>query len=319
MLDLITILWVMFVFLTILAGYSLLRDIAVSDRTRVKQRLAAEFGTGSAVAPSSRLFTKRARAAANPQEEGPTADTFSEKCQAAIDQAGMNTTMASLNVKSLALGVGVGGILALVTHLWAVALVVGGFAAVLPPGCVLIKRRHRLDKMLSQLPDVYSMMARVLRAGQTTMQAMQVVSQEFDEPIKGEFATCYEEQNLGLPMERALRNLAKRTGIAEVQMFVVATLVHQSSGGNLSELLDNLAQVIRERFRLRGLIRSLTAEGRLQAAVLLGLPFFLFVLLYVLNPAYMHVLLEYPVLLVAALVAELLGAVWIRRIINFDF
>ena len=319
MLDLITILWVMFVFLTILAGYSLLRDIAVSDRTRVKQRLAAEFGTGSAVAPSSRLFTKRARAAANPQEEGPTADTFSEKCQAAIDQAGMNTTMASLNVKSLALGVGVGGILALVTHLWAVALVVGGFAAVLPPGCVLIKRRHRLDKMLSQLPDVYSMMARVLRAGQTTMQAMQVVSQEFDEPIKGEFATCYEEQNLGLPMERALRNLAKRTGIAEVQMFVVATLVHQSSGGNLSELLDNLAQVIRERFRLRGLIRSLTAEGRLQAAVLLGLPFFLFVLLYLLNPAYMHVLLEYPVLLLAALVAELMGAVWIRRIINFDF
>ncbi len=315
MLDFITILWVMFVFLTILAGYSLLRDIAVSDRTRVKQRLAAEFGTGSAVAPSSRLFTKRAR----PQEEHPTADTFHEKCQAAIDQAGMNTTMASLNVKSLALGVGVGGILALVTHLWAVALVVGGFAAVLPPGCVLIKRRHRLDKMLSQLPDVYSMMARVLRAGQTTMQAMQVVSQEFDEPIKGEFATCYEEQNLGLPMELALRNMAKRTGIAEVQMFVVATLVHQTSGGNLSELLDNLALVIRERFRLRGLIRSLTAEGRLQAAVLLGLPFFLFVLLYVLNPAYMHVLLEQPVLLVAALVAELLGAVWIRRIINFDF
>jgi tight adherence protein B len=102
-------------------------------------------------------------------------------------------------------------------------------------------------------------------------------------------------------------------------MFVVAAMVHREAGGNLSELLDNLSHVIRERFRIRGVIRTLTAEGRFQAAVLLLLPFVLFIVLMLMKPDYFMVLFDYPWLLVTGFMMELVGALWIRRIINFDF
>jgi tight adherence protein B len=162
-------------------------------------------------------------------------------------------------------------------------------------------------------------MGRVMRAGQTSSQAMHLVSEEFSDPIAGEFAFCNEQQDLGLPAEVALRELARRTGILEIKMFVVAAMVHREAGGSLAELLDNLAGVIRARFRVRGEVRALTAEGRFQAAVLLVLPIFLFAAMYLIRPDYMGVLLGYPWLIAAAFVSEFLGAIWIRRIINFEY
>src|SRR5262249_57164429 len=122
------------------------------------------------------------------------------------------------------------------------------------------------------LPDAFDLMARVIRAGQTMSQAIQSVADEFDQPLAGEFAYCYEQQNLGLSPEVALRDLARRTGLVEVKIFVLAMLVQQQTGGNLAELLDKLSGVVRERFRVPGKIKALTAEGRMQATVLLVLP-----------------------------------------------
>ena len=143
-----------------------------------------------------------------------------------------------------------------------------------PCRCVYVqlKRKARLEKLLSQLPDAFDLMARVIRAGQTMSQALQAVADEFDQPIAAEFAYCYEQQNLGLPPEVAFRDLARRTGLLEIKIFVLALLVQQQTGGNLAELLDKLADVVRERFRIRGKIKALTAEGRMQALVLLVLP-----------------------------------------------
>ena len=162
-------------------------------------------------------------------------------------------------------------------------------------------------------------MSRVVRAGQTMSQALQAVADEFAQPVAAEFAYCYEQQNLGLSAEAALRDLARRTGLLEVKIFVLAILVQQQTGGNLAEMLDKLAVVIRERARIRGKIKTLTAEGRLQAIVLLALPVFLLVVLMILNPTYTGVLLEHTNLLIAVLVSEVLGALWIRKIVNFDF
>jgi tight adherence protein B len=162
-------------------------------------------------------------------------------------------------------------------------------------------------------------MARVIRAGQTMSQALQAVGDEFDPPLAGEFAHCFEQQNLGLPPELALRDLARRTGLLEVKIFVLAVLVQQQTGGNLAELLDKLAVVIRERFKVRGKVRALTAEGRIQAAVLLALPPVMFLIILFLNRGYAQLLLDHPWLLVGVLVTELLGALWIRKIVNFDF
>jgi len=162
-------------------------------------------------------------------------------------------------------------------------------------------------------------MARVVRAGQTVSQAIQAVTDEFDAPVSAEFSYCYEQQNLGLSPEVAYRDLARRTGLLEIKIFVMAMIVQQQSGGNLADLLDRLSAVVRDRFRLRGKIKTLTAEGRMQAGVLLALPPAMLGAMMVLNRAYGQVLLDHPNLLIGAFVSEALGALWIRKIINFDF
>jgi tight adherence protein B len=145
------------------------------------------------------------------------------------------------------------------------------------------------------------------------------VADEFEDPIATEFGYCYEQQNLGLTAESAMKDLAQRTGLLELRIFVVAVSVHRQTGGNLSELLDNLSSVIRDRQRIRGQIRALTAEGRLQAGILLGLPPFLMGVLTVVNQEYIATLFQYPLLLVGMFVFEIIGALWLRMIINFDF
>jgi tight adherence protein B len=116
-----------------------------------------------------------------------------------------------------------------------------------------------------------------------------------------------------------MRDLARRTGLVEIKIFVMALLVQQQTGGNLAELMDRLSAIIRERYKIRGQVQSLTAEGRMQAAVLLGLAPALFVLMLVMNRNYAGILLEHPVLIWTTLGFEAFGALWIRKIVNFDF
>src|SRR5262249_54689744 len=111
----------------------------------------------------------------------------------------------------------------------------------------------------------------------------------------------------------------RRTGLVEIKIFVLALLVQQQTGGNLAELLDKLSAVIRERFRLQGKISTLTAEGRMQATVLLCMPPALFLLILLFNRSYAQILLDTPLLLVGTAVAEVLGALWIRKIVSFDY
>jgi tight adherence protein B len=173
--------------------------------------------------------------------------------------------------------------------------------------------------MLSQLPDAFDMMSRTMRAGQTFLQAMQSVAEEGSPPLSTEFAYCYDQQYLGMSVEAALRDLARRTGLLELKIFVLAVLVHRQTGGNLSDLLDKLSHVIRERYRIAGVISALTAEGRAQAYVLLALPVVLFMAMYVLNREYAQLLLEVPALLITTAGFMLLGALWMKKIINFGY
>src|SRR5262249_43097053 len=147
----------------------------------------------------------------------------------------------------------------------------------------------------------------------------QAVVDEFDPPLSTDFAYCQEQQRLGLLPEISFRELSKRSDVMELKIFVMAMLVQQKSGGNLSDLLERLARLIRERVRLRGVIRTLTAEGRLQAQVLIALPPLMFLLLLVLHRPYVQVLIDHYELLIAATVSMALGALWIRRIVRFDF
>ena len=162
-------------------------------------------------------------------------------------------------------------------------------------------------------------MSRAVRAGQTMAGAMSLVATQLKAPISDEFACCCEQQNYGLSRDVTLQELARRTGVVELQLFVVAMLVHGASGGNPVEILDNLSDVIRKRVRLSGKVKALTSEGRLQAVILSILPIGAFVAIYILNPSYAQLLLDRPRLLGGVVISEVLGVLWIRRIVNFKY
>jgi tight adherence protein B len=199
-----------------------------------------------------------------------------------------------------------------------IGLLTGLAFGTLPFLYVNSQKKQRQKKLLSQLPDAYEMLSRVLRSGQTVSQAMRAIADEFTSPIAEEFAYCWEQQNLGLTPEASLKELARRTGVLEVKIFVVALTINSSAGGNLSNLLNKLSLVIRDRERMRHKIMALTAEGRMQAYMLIALPIGLAAVLSVLSPTYLRPLLDYKFLIFGTISWMFVGFLWMQRIINFD-
>ncbi len=312
------------------AGYSIWSDLARRDQSRAIERVGNEFRKSPVTpAPQSRVFKKLPGLPAEPPTFGatPPADApipgseaagVRARFEAMVAQSGLRVTSRHvlLAAGATALVVGTAGGL-----LGGFLFCAAGFAAgaATPCGYVWLRRKARRDKFLRQLPDAFDLMARVMRAGHSVPQAFQSVADTFEQPIAGEFASCSEQQNLGLLPEVAYRELALRTGILEMKIFVMAMLIQRQTGGNLSEVLERLATLVRERVRMRSRIRALTAEGRLQAVVLLVLPFVMFVVMRLVNRRYAEVLLEHPSLIAGMLAMMALGAAWIRKIINFDY
>jgi tight adherence protein B len=138
-------------------------------------------------------------------------------------------------------------------------------------------------------------------------------------PAGEEFSRVYEEQNLGIPLEEALENMAVRVPNLDLRFFATAVVIQRQSGGDLAEILDKIGHLVRERFKLFGQIQALTGEGRLSGIVLLALPPVLFVTMYRLNPGYVMMLFDDPMgkqMLAAAIVLQAVGALVIRKIIN---
>ena len=179
-------------------------------------------------------------------------------------------------------------------------------------------RKARRDRFVNQLPKAFDLMARVLRAGQSVPQAFQAVGEAFEEPLAGEFSRCQQQQNLGLPPEVVFQELAKRSGIVEFRIFVMAMLIQRQTGGNLSEVLERLAALVRSRLRLRQHVRTLTAEGRLQGLTLVVLPFVLYAALFVINRPYAATLLDHPALVCGTGLLMGIGVLWIRKIVHYD-
>lgn len=150
---------------------------------------------------------------------------------------------------------------------------------------------------------------------------MSAVATEFDQPISAEFAICSEQQSLGISVDDSVRDLSNRTNLIEMKIFATAIIVQRQTGGNMAELLNNLSEIVRERFRIRELIKTMTAESRMQALMLIGLPIFLLVLFSIIKPTYMEPIYEYPgyYLLVVLFISELIGWLIIRKIVNFEY
>jgi tight adherence protein B len=308
------------VVMAIAGGYSIFSDLYLRDRSRISQRVDDELRRRQRErAQRSELFKNLAPMTPESAEGMEPAPTVRQRLEALLEQSGLDLSVERLLLIVAGVGLGLGLIAGLVRQSIFIGVIGALVGAALPFLYVLFKRQMRLEKMLSQLPDSFDLMARAIRAGQTTAQALLAVADEFEPPIAAEFAYCYEQQNLGLSSEVAMRDLARRTGLLEIKIFVLALLVQQQTGGNLAELLEKLATLIRERYRLRGKIRALTAEGKFQAGVLLALPPALFGIIMILNRDYAVILFQYPWLLGGMIIAEVLGALWIRKIINIDY
>jgi len=199
------------------------------------------------------------------------------------------------------------------------AFLVGGALGSAPFVYLYAKRWKRLRRFEELLPDTIDLMARALRAGHTITSSIEMVASEGGEPVASEFRRVFEEQNFGLPLREAMLNLADRVPLPDVGFLVTAILVQKETGGNLAEVLDKTAAVIRDRFRLRGQLRVYTAQGRLTGWILATLPFVMFVLLNLANPNYMRILLTDPVgrkLIYVGIVLMITGGWVIRKVID---
>lgn len=236
-----------------------------------------------------------------------------------LEQSGSQVTPAKLVFISLGFA-GVSAALCLASPLHAaIAPVVGLCCGFLPLGYFSHKRKRRLAKFGRQLPDALELVSRALRAGHSLGSGMNLVATEMDQPIANEFMRCYEEQNLGIPLEDALEEMSERVPNLDLRFFVTAVTLQRQTGGDLAEILDKIGKLIRERFRIWGQIQALTGEGRLSGIVLLALPPVLFMTMYRLNPDYCKVLFDDPMgqqLLAGAVVMQVLGALVIKKIIN---
>jgi tight adherence protein B len=300
-------------------AYSFLTDLFKRDRGLIGRRLDDEFRMQlREEAKKSPLFKDLAKVASELLPDGAGKPSIRERYQLILDQSGVKITLRKLLMLAAILALVLGG----AGGLWRKSFLIGGALAligvILPFLYVHWKRRTKIAKLLSQLPDAFDLMARVIRVGQTPVQAMHAVAEEFDQPIAAEFAFCNEQHNLGLPANIVLRGLGQRNGVLEIHIFVIAMLIQQQTGGGLAGMMENLAAVVRERIALRDKVKTLTAEGRMQALILMALPPFMLVVMLFVNRSYAMMLFEYPSLLVAGLVSMGLGALWIRKIVNFE-
>ena len=181
------------------------------------------------------------------------------------------------------------------------------------------KRASRLKKFASQLPEAMELVARALRAGHSLAAGLQVVASESPEPIAKEFGRVYEEQNLGVTLEDALGHMCDRVPNLDLRFFVTSVNIQRQTGGDLAEILDRIGHVIRERFKILGQVKALTAEGRLSGIVLIAMPIGLFLMMLHMKPDYIELLWKDPMgqqMSVGAIILMLIGSYAIKKIVD---
>jgi tight adherence protein B len=238
-----------------------------------------------------------------------------------IDQSGVKISMSALLLIACGLAALCGmGVMFSIRLLWFVPFGAAlGFAA--PFVFLNVKRTRRLRQFEENFPEALDLVARALKAGHAFVMGLKMVADEMPEPIGPEFRKTFDEQNFGLPLKDALENLTMRVPSLDVRFFATAVLIQRETGGNLSEILENLAHVVRERFKILRQVRVHTAHGRFTGYVLLALPAVLGIALSFLNPEHMNLLFRERIgqmLLMTALVMQTIGYFWIRQVVKIE-
>ena len=312
--------WVAF----LVSWWAVSRMVRTSEANRIRSRLlgGATDTSGKAAAKAPALM---------PDEDGQTGKIILRllarfevraQLQALLEQAGLKWHVARLVHACLTL------LLSVFAIVWygfpaarSLAVPAGAAAGALPLLYVWRRRTARLRKFEEQFPESLEFVARSMRAGHAFSVSLEMLHKEFQEPLAGEFRRTFDEHNLGMPLESALQKLAKRVPLMDVQFFVSAVLLQKRTGGNLAELLDKLAYVIRERFKLRGRIRAVSAHGRMTGTALTLIPVAVAGMMLMVNREYVTFFVTDEtgrMMLGAAAALQLLGYAVIRKIVSIE-
>ena len=238
-----------------------------------------------------------------------------------IEQSGHEYRAYRVLFLGLAMGVGAGTLVLLLSSPWWMALAVAFGVAWLPLLKILRDRNKRFAEFEEGLPDALDAMCRALRAGHPFNETLRLVAEEHKGPVAHEFGLTFADINYGNDVRRAMLGLLERMPSMTVMMLVTSILIHRETGGNLTEVLERLSRLIRGRFRFQRKVKTLSAEGRMSAWVLVAIPFVLAAVILVTTPSYLPVLINDPIghkLIIGAFCAMLVGIVWIRKIIRIQ-
>lgn len=236
-----------------------------------------------------------------------------------IEQSGLELSVAKFVSMTLGLGVMFSAVYFYLSPIKSLTPILFCVGAVLPLAYVAFVRKSRLKKFGVQLPEAMDLIKQALKAGQSLPAGIHMVSTQMSEPIAPEFARAYEQQNLGVPLEKSLLEMNERIDNLDLQFFATAVILQRQTGGDLAEILDKIGKLCRERMQIKGQIQALTGEGRLSGVVLLGLPPALFVFMLKLNYDYIMMLFREPLgqkMLIFGIIMQIIGAIWIKKVIT---
>jgi len=286
---------------------SRLQEITLGDRGAEEETRALRKSTNDGPLPGlARAFGKTARGAT---------------LAAWIEQTGTKSSVSAVLLVALLVGVMSALVIAMITRApWSMPV---GFAmgAAVPFLFLRVTRGRRMRTFEEQFPEALDLISRALKAGHAFATGLKMAADELQEPVGPEFRKTFDEQNFGLPLKDALENLTVRIPVLDVRFFATAVLIQRETGGNLSEILENLSHVVRERFKILRQVRVYTAHGRLTGYVLLALPAVLSIALMFINPEHMNLLFRErmgQMMLMTALGMQTCGFLWIRRIVKIE-
>jgi tight adherence protein B len=238
-----------------------------------------------------------------------------------LEQGRLDWGVGTFLILSLGAAMGSAGFVFMLTNGPFMAAVAGVGGALVPYFYVLLRRRARFRQFEEELPEAIDLLTRAIRAGHPLSSGMQMVADEGPPEVAAEFRRAFEEQRFGIPFDEALMGMVDRTDLVDVRIFAIAVLVQREVGGNLAEILDNLAHTIRRRFYLRRQLRVYTAQGRMTGYALVALPIAVGLIVFVIQPGYIMMLFNnlFGLFLVGtALFLQAVGGLWVRKIIDIE-
>jgi tight adherence protein B len=293
---------------------------AAMQRKRLDERLREVGGTTIDLTAST--VVKQLQEGTLPAVERLIARTSAgPKMSRLIEQSGLQTTTSAIVILSVICAFVLWFVATLFVHAPFIGPLAGGIGLSLPTLWLVRCRTARLRKFEEQFPEALDMLSRAMRAGHAFQTALGTAGDEVAEPVGVELKKVFDRQNFGLPLNDALKELADRVPLVDVKFFVTAVAIQRESGGNLAEILDNLAHVVRERFKVQREVRTHTAHGRFTGFVLLALPAGLAVALSFIAPDQMNLLFKEPMgrmMIGGAIVMQTVGFFWIRRVIKIE-